>query len=73
VGTVHERIWGWAKDESAARGGKMKWGKTPLNVMFEIRTTQENAVLRGVWEMLTDKFGDGGDYNKEDLKQIFKM
>ena len=69
MGTVHERIWGWAKDGSAARGGKMKWGKTPLNVMFEIRTTQENAVLIGVWELLIDDFGDGGYYNKEDLKQ----
>ena len=37
--------------------------------MFAIRTTQENAVLRGVWEMLTDEFGDSGDYNKEGLKQ----
>ena len=30
--------------------------------MFAIRTTQENAVL----------LGDGGDYNKEDLKQILE-
>ena len=37
--------------------------------MFAIRSTQENAVLRGVWELLTGKFGDGGDFNKEDLKQ----
>ena len=42
-------------------------------MLFAIRTTQENAVLRSMWELLTDKFGDGGDYNKEDLKQIFKM
>ena len=69
MGTVHERIWGWAKDGSAARGGKMKWIKIPLNVMFAIRTTQENAVLRGVWELLTDEFGDGGVYNKKGLKQ----
>ena len=40
--------------------------------MFEIRTTQENAVVRGVWELLTDEFGYGGDYNKEDLKQILE-
>ena len=33
--------------------------------MSAIRTTQENAVWRGVWEQLTDIFGDGGDYNKE--------
>jgi len=41
-------------------------------VVFAIRTTQENEVLRGVWEQLADKFGDGGDYNKEDLKQILE-
>ena len=37
--------------------------------MFTIRTTQENAVLIGVCELLINNFGDGGYYNKEDLKQ----
>ena len=37
--------------------------------MFAIRTTQENALLKGMWELLTDEFGDGVDYSKEDLKQ----
>ena len=59
MGIVHEQIWGWAKDESSAIGGKMKWRKIPLNVMFE-RTTKENAALRGMWELLTDQFGDDG-------------
>ena len=37
--------------------------------MFAIRTTQENALLKGMWELLKDEFGYGRDYNKEDLKQ----
>ena len=39
--------------------------------MFAIRTTQESAPLKGIWELLTDKFGAFGDYkyNKGDLKE----
>ena len=38
-------------------------------MLFAIRTTQENALLKGIWELLTDETGELGDYNKENLKQ----
>ena len=30
---------------------------------------KENALLKDIWELLTDETGELGDYNKENLKQ----
>ena len=41
--------------------------KIPLNVISAIRT-KENGAPRGMWELLMNEFGDGGD--KEDMKHL---